>query len=167
MYYLYKHKKSTSYGPWDDNERFKIMKFVPCPWKLAISDEHLTVKIMIVRLIFWAMTNGRAEIVYVVSDDGDIMHTSYLIPKCYKFDFMGKYDFEIGPCVTKEKYRGNGIYPYVLKAITESYGNGTTEFYMIVSDDNISSIKGIEKAGFERCGMVKKTKIFKRYLKDE
>lgn len=77
---------------------------------------------------------------------------------------MDKDDYEIGPCFTYPQYRGNGIYPSVLRSICNSIGNDNTTFYMIVDETNIASIKGIEKAGFKKCGIVKVTKITKRYL---
>jgi RimJ/RimL family protein N-acetyltransferase len=38
---------------------------------------------------------------------------------------------------------------------------------MIVDDKNKSSINGIEKAGFERCGTVRKSNILNIYTKYE
>ena len=102
-----------------------------------------------------------------MSEDNKIAHTTYLIPKCRKFDFMGSSDWEIGPCITAREFRGQGIYPKVLNHITSSFGNNETIFYMIVEENNLSSIKGIEKAGFKRCGLVQKTKWLKQYRKQE
>lgn len=56
----------------------------------------------------------------------------------------------IGGCSTIVPYRGQGIYPYMLTRILEWYRQNTAlpEIAIFVAPDNISSIKGIEKAGF-------------------
>lgn len=108
------------------------------------------------------MTLGKAQVYYVQSGN-DIVHTSYVIPACVKFPFMDRKDLEIGPCYTYPAFRGNGIYPKVLSEICRRKGNDTFLFYMIVDEMNLPSIRGIEKAGFVRCGSVHKSKFSKRY----
>ena len=51
----------------------------------------------------------------------------------------------------------------MLHYITSIVGTQKTFFYMIVDENNIPSIKGIEKAGFQRCGSVYVTGIMKKY----
>lgn len=60
--------------------------------------------------------------------------------------FMPKKGLHVGPCVTMKEERGRGYYPYLLQRIV--LDNPTKEFYMIVSPENISSIRGVVKAGF-------------------
>lgn len=127
--------------------------------KLYVEDEKRSFGTTLSRLRFALLSKNRARIFYV-RDGSRVVHTSYVIPKCRKFPFLNKNDFEIGPCYTDKEYRGLGIYPQVLKHIIIN-GEGTT-YYMIVSDTNKSSIRGVQKAGFEICGNVCKTK-FKRY----
>ena len=57
----------------------------------------------------------------------------------------------IGECFTNEEFKGNSIYPFVINHIAkeEILKNKQKEVFIIVNSDNISSIKGIEKAGFE------------------
>ncbi len=54
-------------------------------------------------------------------------------------------------CFTNEEFKGNSIYPFVINHIAkeEILKNKQKEVFIIVNSDNISSIKGIEKAGFE------------------
>jgi len=60
-------------------------------------------------------------------------------------------DCVIGPCVTAPSYRGRGIYPMVLAAICRDRRRlGQRRAYMVVNVDNHASIRGIEKAGFQR-----------------
>lgn len=76
---------------------------------------------------------------------------------------MNKNDLEIGPCFTNPAFRGKGIFPKVLSEICRRRGNNTQTFYIFADEKNIPSIKGIEKAGFVRCGLVRESKYLKRY----
>ena len=127
--------------------------------------EKGTLKNLMVRVVFWVITFGKAKIFYVNDNSGSLMHTSYVVTPCYKFPFMKKGDFEIGPCFTYPEFRGQGIYVKVLKSICSCLGDENTTFYMIVDENNTASVKGIEKSGFHRCGEVTSSKFLKRYQK--
>lgn len=129
----------------------------------TIPGESRSIKKIFSRLMFQFLTHGRTQI-YFVADGEEIMHTSCVIPKCSKFQFLGKDDYEIGPCFTSPKHRGKGIYPAVLRNICQNIGTENTVFYMIVDENNQPSIKGVEKAGFVRCGTVRVTKYTKKYI---
>lgn len=130
--------------------------------KYRLPSEKISLKTTLVRFMFSLLTFGRMKIFYVTDND-KIIHTSYVVPKCLKFNFLNKNDYAIGPCFTYPEYRGKGIYPNMLKVICQSCKNKDTVFYMVVDEKNISSIKGIEKAGFVRCGYVKVSPLIKRY----
>ena len=155
MYFLYEKKYSA-----DDayvNE-LDVLEYRPTLFKPFIPNEgDGSLKNRLSRIWFWLISGGKAKIAYV-QRDGIIVHTSYVIPKCYKFPFMKKGDLEIGPCTTKQEYRGQGIYPRVLRYIVDSE---KTTCYMIVRETNVPSIRGIEKAGFEKRGKVEKSKLGK------
>ena len=161
MKYLYKKLKSsdTALIP----EGLTVESFTPTIRRgLILPGERKSLRLLAVRLLFQLATHGRAKI-YAYRENGELVHTSYVIPKCYKFPFLAGDDYEIGPCITYPEYRGNGYYPTMLHYISGSVGSEKTMFYMIVDENNIPSIKGIEKAGFERCGNIQVTKITKRY----
>lgn len=160
MKYLYSYKASLE-STGGNGINCKV--FTPKLGGLFLPGEVKSAKQFIVRLLFQLMTLGEARIFYV-SNECDLIHTSYVIPKCCKFPFLGEEDYEIGPCYTYPEYRGKGIYPAVLQEICSHVGSQSTTFYMIVNEDNLSSIKGIEKAGFRRCGTIKVTRLTKRYL---
>lgn len=122
---------------------------------MIFEHEMFSLKGFISRAMFSLCTLGRGRIIYVLDDDR-IVHTSFLIPGCFKFPFMRKTDFEIGPCVTNAEYRGKGIYPFVLHYITNTFAAKNSNFYMIVNEDNCSSRKGCEKAGFSICDQVQR-----------
>jgi len=161
MKYLYKKIRSDDEGIIIDNLNVEI--FIPRIWRgLILPNEKKSFRLICVRLVFQLMTHGRARI-YYATQNGELVHTSYVIPKCMKFPFLGSNDYEIGPCFTYPKYRGKGVYPAMLRRICNSVGMENSVFYMIVDAANTSSIKGIEKAGFEKCGFVRVTGILKIY----
>ncbi len=163
MKYLYCYKKSQCSD--DSLKNFnqeEVKVFTPKIGRLSLHGEPTGFKTFVVRFLFQLTTNGKAKI-YYVADADDLMHTSYVVPQCSKFPFLGKNDYEIGPCFTYPQYRGKGIYPNVLRHICNSLGNSDTSFYMIVDDANIASVKGIEKAGFKKYGVIEVTKYTKRY----
>lgn len=161
MKYLYKQLGRSM--DIESNEILNVEIVTPKIWgRKILQGENKSFKLLAVRCLFQLITFGKAKI-YSYRYNGELVHTSYVIPKCYKFPFMSKWDYEIGPCFTHPKYRGKGIYPQMLKYICSSIGTKKTVFYMIVDETNLSSIKGIEKAGFQRCGTIKVTRILKRY----
>lgn len=161
MKYLYKNAKVDTINA--NLENMHIDFFVPGIRRgFTIKGEKKTFKRLVVRFLFWLATRGRAK-VYYATQDGRLSHTSYVIPKCYKFPFLGADDYEIGPCFTYSEYRGRGLYPAILRYICGSVGKDNSTFYMIVDENNTPSIKGIEKAGFEKCGTVKVSPIMKKY----
>ena len=78
-----------------------------------------------------------------------------MVRKNIKYSFLGKNDIEIGPCYTEEGYRGQSVYPAVISRVLSDKGKTA---YMLVREDNISSLNGIKKAGFVHVGYVRKTK---------
>lgn len=120
-------------------------------------------KSLLVRIVFWIESLGKAKIYYCLADDGSIILTSYIHPKTIKFPFLGSDDYVIGPCQTTKSFRGQGYYPQVLKHIVALPEHVGRNIYIFVGKDNRASIRGIEKAGFEFCGILVCEGILKRY----
>ena len=53
---------------------------------------------------------------------------------------------------TMEAYRGLGIYPTLLRYIIQHEGDKANRFWIIHAPENKSSMKGIQKAGFQYVG---------------
>ena len=134
---------------------------------MFLCGEKPSLKTGLVRFYFWLLSRGRVNIFYVQTDKGEILHMSYVLPRCFKFPFMKKRDYEIGPCYTVEHARGQGLYPKTLSHIVGSKQYGERCFWMLVKESNVASIRGVEKSGFVFVGYVEKTRIMKRYLKVE
>lgn len=88
---------------------------------------------------------------FLYIDEGIIGHISWLY---YKGDpnrllRLSDEDCEIKFCLTLPKFRGKGLYPAVLQEIQWYLKDkGLQRCFICVKDDNCSSIRGIEKAGF-------------------
>lgn len=142
--------------------------FVPTLFHLFLPGEKRTFKAFLTRLCFALMTRFRMRIFYVRAEDGGLAHKSCVIPHCFKFPFLGAGDYEIGPCLTYPAHRRKGLYVHVLRCILESeIGNSpesrTTRYYMFVHENNLPSIKGIERAGFSRIGFATVSRWLKIY----
>ena len=121
------------------------------------------------KILFTVASKGRHRICYVKNSKGELVHYSFIIPYCAKFSFMNKGDFCIGPCWTKEDYRGKGIYGSVLNYIAKMIlkDNETVDLYVLIREANASSTRGIQKANFVPVGKSTKTKYLKHYKKVE
>lgn len=122
---------------------------------VALPSERITRKQSLLRWYFWLITRGRYHIHFLCLD-GRVIHSAFVIPRCSKFPFLGEGDFEIGPCHTDPAYRRKGCYQFMLAAVTSHPMYRDAGFYMIVSPNNRASVRGIEKADFEKLGVVRK-----------
>ena len=111
----------------------------------------------------WAVVSFFQYQIYYVEKNGRVVHTSYCTPKSFKFPFMKKGDYHIGPCHTAETERGKGLYPAVLEKIAENKQTEKNRLYMIVEQSNVSSAAGVVKAGFVKASSLTRTKYLKRY----
>ncbi len=129
-----------------------------------IRGEKKSIKTFLVRILFYVQSKGNFRIYYVREDrENTPIHTSYVCGASRKFPFMEREDIHIGPCHTAPDHRGKGIYRKVLRAIhTESCGK-FKRAYMIVDEENLPSIKGIEAAGLTHVGTVERSGLQKIY----
>lgn len=83
-----------------------------------------------------------------------LAHVAWITPyeKCReRFPFIPEKAYMIGPCQTLPSFRGNMIYPFVLQQITHSVPE-CDEYWILVHEKNLSSIRGIKKAGSKHMG---------------
>lgn len=79
-----------------------------------------------------------------------IIHESFLFKKLFVLQLINKKGPTIGDCKTSDAFKGKSIYPFVINHIAraEILNHNRKEVFIIVNPNNLSSIKGIEKAGF-------------------
>lgn len=111
----------------------------------------------------FSILKGERLYEYQVLRNGEIVSTAQVCPKIPIFEFIPKNGWHIGPCHTVEFQRGNGFYPLLLQFIVQEHPN--RDFYMIIDEKNISSQKGVGKAGFEKFAEGKKD-CLGRYVKE-
>jgi RimJ/RimL family protein N-acetyltransferase len=97
------------------------------------------------------------------TQNGAIGHISWLY---YKNDAnrtlrLGDKECEIMFCLTLPEFRGKGLYPSALQGIQRYLkGRGYEKCFICATDDNLASIRGIEKSGFRLVGRTRLRKIF-------
>lgn len=102
---------------------------------------------------------------YQIIVNGRVASKAVIMSKVPIYKFMPRNGLHLGFCFTEAGFRGMGYYPLLLKYIQNQYID--KDIYMIVDEENIPSIKGIEKAGFKKFGFgIKEGKqfILKNYV---
>jgi RimJ/RimL family protein N-acetyltransferase len=84
--------------------------------------------------------------------DGTLVHRSYVFPGWFRFPFMRRTDLQIGDTWTSPAHRGQGIATAAIERILDEWAAPDRCFWYVVSSDNTSSIRAIQKAGFELAG---------------
>lgn len=109
-------------------------------------------------------TDGKTK--YEILDNGKFVHESFVFQKLHLLKILGKTGPAIGQCATSENYRGQAIYPFVINRIASEILSGKTarEVFIIVNSDNIPSIRGIEKAGFNLYAKIKAKRFLLFYF---
>ncbi|MBP6557905.1 MAG: hypothetical protein KAX93_00610 [Flavobacterium sp.] len=88
---------------------------------------------------------------FFIQVEGKVIHESFLFERLFVLRLIDKKGPTIGDCRTVDAFKGKSIYPYVINhiAVEEIGKHNREEVFIIVSPNNLSSIKGIEKAGFK------------------
>ncbi|HEY6142795.1 MAG TPA: hypothetical protein VIV55_05100 [Flavobacterium sp.] len=94
---------------------------------------------------------------YFITENGVVVHNSFLFEKVHVLKLLQKNGPVIGDCYTNPNYRGKSIYPFVINYIAKELieQNKIREVFIIVNSDNVNSIRGIGKAGFEYYASIK------------
>ncbi len=125
-------------------EEYSIEVFSPTLFQLKKHSANVAI------YLFWFLiTLGKYKIIYVEKDN-TIIHYTHILPKFFKFPFMGSKDLEIGPSWTSELYRGKSIFPAVITYIIHVFKDDNRIFYSFAHIDNKPSQKAILKSGFNK-----------------
>jgi hypothetical protein len=160
-YFFYNN--THSYPPFSLDERFEYFYFTP---SLFIRKRHKGIyrHSNLLYFVWYLLTLGKYKIFYIVDKETkEIAHFSNIMPKIFKYTFMGKYDLQILHCYTFEKYRGMRLYPSALSEIQGSYNK--RDIWIGSHVTNEASIKVIERSGFKRVCNVQKRTVFGIYRK--
>lgn len=162
-YLLYKNSASKKRS-FSQNEKIRIRVFRPQIWNLFLHhpNDKKDIRTGVFRFYISLLTLGKTEIYFAEDEKGNFLHSAYVIPRNIKYSFLKNDEWCIGPCNTPEAFRGRGIYPYVLGYILNQ---NHKKFCMLIRKENISSIRGAEKAGFKLVeDRVSGTKYLNRFI---
>ena len=98
--------------------------------------------------LFWFLFSLGNFSVLVLLDDKTVVHHSYLTPKVFRFPFMKKGDVQVGPCVTHEAYRRQGIYTNVLELIPSLFPGNQHVIWTYTTEDDTAAQKAFKNAGY-------------------
>ncbi|MGE3365020.1 MAG: GNAT family N-acetyltransferase, partial [Rhizobiaceae bacterium] len=116
--------------------------------------------------VYWrVLSRGKAACYRAITEDGAVAHTTYLLPKMPRLSFMAATDWQIGPAFTVEKFRGRGIYRWVIgQIVRDLQAKGEKgRVLMFAHNGNAASSRGILKAGFTRIGLIRKSGLARSY----
>ncbi len=157
IYYKYFHSNELYNKP---PMNIEIKEY--CPRLTKLSMHKCSIKLKLLNIFWYFFSENKYKIIYAFLDK-ELVHYSYILTKNYKFPFMKKEDIFIGPCYTMEKYRGKGIYPFILNYICENKPPRGKNIFIVTSENNISSQRGIIKANFTKIAEGYKTKLLGIY----
>jgi len=96
--------------------------------------------------------------ILVVYTGNSLVHRSCVFPRYFRFPFMSQDDLQIGDIWTHPEHRGRGIAFIAIKKIVDLQRKPGRKFWYVVEENNISSIRVIEKVGFQLEGEGGRTK---------
>lgn len=128
---------------------FSYEFFKPKPWKLFLDNfQQMNLRKY---LRFLSSSLAGSEIYYMKNKANTVIGYCLLEGKGWRYPFAGSSDYIISPYVIKEEFRGMGLGTQLLKDIVRNIKfNG--KIFAMVKKNNISSIKAMEKAGFQIVG---------------
>ncbi len=95
---------------------------------------------------------------FLIYYDKRIVHQSVITPRYFRFPFMAQNDLQIGDTWTAPEHRGKGLATFALSQILLECRKQDRKFWYVVEQDNVPSIRVIEKVGFARTGEGTRTK---------
>ena len=143
------------------DDKFKHFFFKPTIFNLKLHKGSVTL------YLFWYIFSlGRYRIFYIVDKSSNtVAHYSHILPKIFKYSFMKKNELFISNCYTSSNFRGFRLYPFALYFIGKSFTN-----YIVwggVRENNIPSIKGLDRAGYKKVSVGYKSKFLGIYRVNE
>lgn len=118
------------------------------------------------RFLFWWFMHqlrffpNRDYSVLLIHRGNDLIHRSCIFPRYFRYPFMKDNDLQIGDTFTDHEYRGKGIATLAILNIVESLKMNNRKIWYITEENNKSSIRVIEKAGFKKIGSGIRTSKF-------
>jgi RimJ/RimL family protein N-acetyltransferase len=117
----------------------------------------------------WGILGNRLYRVVLIRYQGAVVHRSCLVPKYFRWPFMGKNDLQISSTWTHPAHRGRGLATFALSRLARGYADGSRQFWYICREDNPASIAVCLRGGFQFDCLMRRTHpwgslLFGRFL---
>jgi RimJ/RimL family protein N-acetyltransferase len=117
---------------------------------------------------FGILGNGMYR-VFLIRHKGAVVHRSCLVPKYFRWPFMGVNDLQISSTWTAPEHRGRGLATFALSCLARGYADGSRQFWYICREDNRESIAVCLRGGFQFHCLMRRTQpwgslLFGRFL---
>jgi len=112
---------------------------------------------------WWAFDRGRVfrnpgYAVVLVTRGGQLAHRLGVFPGWFRFPFMEPDDLQLGDLWTSPAHRGRGIASHAIGAVVRTMQSEPRRaFWYLVHEHNVSSIRAVERAGFQLHGRAVRT----------
>ncbi len=80
------------------------------------------------------------------------VHHSFVVPQWFRYPFMSGNDLQIINTWTVPQHRGHGLATFALSRILAAYAAPKRRLWYVVADNNVGSIRVVEKCGFVLIG---------------
>jgi ribosomal protein S18 acetylase RimI-like enzyme len=140
--------------------RIKELGYELTFWKPAITKiipDSYPIKYVIYWLAhylrFFSNRDYSAVLIY---DNKRLIFYMLLVPRYYKWPFMGQDDLQFIYGVTKPEYRRLGIAKIAMDAAIAHFSKPGRKFWGVIHCDNIPSINWVERVGFKCAGKLQR-----------
>jgi hypothetical protein len=89
---------------------------------------------------------------WLICHNNLLVHRTCVFPRYFRFPFMSENDLQIGDTWTLPEYRCRGLATQAIFSVLAHKNSPDRKFWYVTEENNISSIKVIEKAGFIKYG---------------
>lgn len=114
-------------------------------------------------LLFWLAHNlrifkNRSYSAYQFIDGGRVISSLVCVPPLFIWPFMKKNDIQIKAVFTHPDFRGKGLALKLIKLVKNDFIGEKMTLWYITHDQNTSSLRLCEKAGFKFAGYYRKSR---------
>lgn len=90
--------------------------------------------------------------VYAIHNGDRLVHRMLVTPRWYRFPFMGANDLQLGDLWTAPDQRGAGLAGFAARAVHADFADVCDAFWYLVPENNLSSIRLVERLNYEYVG---------------
>ena len=137
-----------------DRESFPIHIWQPSLFRLKPRGAPVSLSYWWFYHLIRVLRNTPSYTIFIVYEDGVMVHYSLASSKCFKFPFMEKHDIHIGPIWTSPEFRSRGLAHSAISRIIMHYAKDNCRYWSMVDEENEPSMKVFENLGFVSCGSV-------------